>query len=244
MRKVCMFMGEVLRFPNIFKEFISVQEMVQSKEQTFLPEALLLLSSIKNYFESGVWAKSKTEYLIYTYAFLPYTTSEMADLLELKNSTYRSMVSRLSDRIRSIALDGVTISEIVFSQDRTHIQEIKRRIDFLYMRYDPYKNLPKELLPKVKNMIKDVDENSFDKVSDLALFDAANVLSRFSLKNIEAQFSALNPVALKKILFELQTEEYTKGLHYLRFCDFRNSSVKQVSKKEFIKIATQIKRME
>ena len=81
-------------------------------------------------------------------------------------------------------------------------------------------------------------------MSDLALFDAANVLSRFSLKNIEAQFSALNPVALKKILFELQTEEYTKGLHYLRFCDFRNSSVKQVSKKEFIKIATQIKRME
>ena len=237
-------MSEVLRFPDIFKEFISVQEIIRTKEKPFLSEALSLLSSLKKYFDSGVWARSETEYLIYTRCELPYTTSEMADLLGLKDTTYRSMLSRLSDRIRSVALNGVTISDVVFSQDAKYILDTKRRVDFLYEEYDPYKNLPRELILEMESILKSAKGKAIsDKVvEDRDLFDAMNVLSRFSISNMKKQFASIDPAVWVKAFSELNKGEYTAGLGYLRFCDSGNATLRQIKEDSFKNVQEKLRK--
>lgn len=198
---------------NIFEVVYSLEAKILSDPVTFsAPEYARLFKAIKFYFNEGAWAHNDKEKKIYMYSGKNLKTSYIAERLHMNINTYRSNVSRISARIRSVLFDGRDVYTTILSSNSQELRKLCVHIEFLNVSFDIYDEFDVDLL---KSIDEKKESSTGAGISDEDYYEVIDFLCAFSKKAVQSRLSHLNPVALGYVMSELASPTYKKAMtHY------------------------------
>ena len=202
---------------NIFEEFLTVKETVMESSTTgavsvYDEDYVKLLEVIDSYFRSFKWAKNDKEKAIYLRSGKGLKTSTIANALGVNPNTYRSLVSTVSKRLRDLLFDGEDISIAILSADKDKVVALRKHIEFLLLSFDFYSMYSSHELELIQRCSE--QRGGFAEPTERELFDALMVLVMISNRTIEYRLQCLNPLALKRVVDELTSGQYSVWVKY------------------------------
>lgn len=202
---------------NIFEEFLTVKQTVLDNSTidndfAYDIEYVKLIQVIEDYFSSFKWVREGKEKAVYLRSGKGLRTSTIADMLNMNHSTYRSMVSKLSMRLRNLLFNGEDMSTAILSASKEKVIATRKHIEYLLLAFDFYSFYSDDALALIQKYSKVEGETS--EPTEEEMFSALLVLAYTSNRTIEYRLKSLNPLALKKVISELTSDEYNVWVKY------------------------------
>ena len=209
---------------DFFKAFWSAKSVIENSPEAFESAHIDLVSAIETYLKSFVWAKDNIEKGMFLYSNKGMTGNKIASCLGLKPETYRSKLSRLSDKLRSVLLNGSPVSDTMLSSDISLVKECSARVNHLNSYFNFFEEFSNDFFVKIQDYAK----SEFGSFTDEDYINAIAFLAFNSVRVCNKRFDDINKDALAKVMSDLQDDSPNETFSlYKRF-------VSQAYKKQIV----------
>lgn len=201
---------------NIFEAYYYVRQKVLDNPYDYSSsEYLKILQSVKTYFDSFVWVSNDMDRLIYLYAGKGLNNTTIADYIGVNVNTYRSRVSRVSNKLAGVLFDGRKLEDACLYASVEEIADTRAYIEKLNHRLVLGRELSNYMFEKIHNITEDCDKE--EELTEENKFRALMLVAHFSEPAIDSMFSDVKPEALAYIMNELYGTQFSEwSIYYKR----------------------------
>lgn len=218
---------------NIFEAYYYVRQKVLDNPSDYSsPEYMKVLQSVKTYFDSFVWVSNDMDRLIYLYAGKGLNNNTIADYIGINANTYRSRVSRVSNKLSGVLFDGKKLIDACLYAPIEEIADTRAYIERLNHRLVLGKELSNYMFEKIHNITADCVQE--DELTEEDKFHALMLVAHFSEPAIDGMLSDVKPEALAYIMDELFGVKFSEWSIYYKRMQEKVSHMNVSSMQKFI----------
>lgn len=193
--------------PVFLDLIMTKEEILTNRYGEFNQDQIKLISLIDKFFQTRVWATSKSDELLYELIKPGVKLTEVAAKSGYSYGTIKTLSCQLNARLKDEYFDGRMLSDVCKNKDKEHLSKYIAKFNWLLAKSSV--NIISELQTEIYPMINRLDVAENATFTEQDMFNALAFLAMHSKCVIQYQLGALNPAALDHLITALSdTDNY------------------------------------
>lgn len=217
---------------SIFKEFTNAYADVQGKRHKLGVTRKTLLEELNVYFNSYAWASTEKEKTLFLISMREKTFKERAQLLQMSESAYNTMSSRMTAQLNKLLFDGMSLEEVVYNTDDTVVIKALRKAFYL----NRVGNAGYTYSQEVKNYLERYSTPNIDitEPDESEMLKAVYLLALYSVDIFTFILNRVDTDTLGYILDKIESDGPSDELFYYQLAKQRIKEQSAENTLEFI----------
>lgn len=218
---------------SVFKEFTNAYADVQGNQHKLGVTRKTLLEELNEYFNSFAWASTEREKTLFMASMRDMTFKERAQSIQMSESAYNTMSSRVTVQINKLLFGGKNLEEIVYNTDDAVVIKALRKVLYLNRVSDTEYTHPQE----VKNYLERFTTPNIDitKPDESEVLKAVYLLALYSVDIFSFILNRVDPDVLGDVLGKLELEGPSDELFCYQLAKQRIKEQSAENTLEFVK---------